>query len=572
MSFDTDAKHSFLKAGPQRQSVLPHYAILLAAMLFLTGCGVPGATTPADRFNLDFSMPKDAQVRGAILFVVDGVNPDIFEQMLNAGQLPHLKKYFVDRGTYYSHAIANTPAVTLPNLTSIVTGQFPGHTNITGVNWFDRNQLIWRDYGTITQKNTLDGDYIAPNIFEQFPDEYTVSDFFQPHRGATKWIENRYTAVGLYAFGWYGLTDRLTLSRWDQVMDMARKQRRFPMISVNYLLMTDFTAYEHGASSEEYREALRHTDMAIGRFLADMERAGLLDKINIALTSDHGHFDVKQHFHMADYLEQDIGLDLDKGHWWENRPFETRLADYDHVSCVQYGSGDRYFALCLRHPIRENSKFVRWDSWLARPHMEDLENFPARRRYQPMSAQRNVNLLDTLTKLEPVDAIAYSAGEDRVRVRRKSGEVEFLQQGGRDGKIVYRVVSGEDPLGWKGKVPQASLEGQPMTGREWLNATAACEYPDLPAQILAYFRSRRAGDIIMFAVPGWDFNHANKSGHGGIRRGDMCVPLLIAGPNVPHQAGNVARTVDVMPTILTILGYPVPPGLDGQSLLPRPNH
>jgi len=91
-------------------------------------------------------------------------------------------------------------------------------------------------------------------------------------------------------------------------------------------------------------------------------------------------------------------------------------------------------------------------------------------------------------------------------------------------------------------------------------------------RILAYFRSPRAGDMIVFAAPGWDFGGTHKGGHGGIRaEEDMHVPLLLAGPGVPHTRVDVARTVDLAPTLLQLLGKPVPKDYDGQSLLPPSN-
>ena len=139
--------------------------VLVAACAFLCGCGVPSADGPADTYGLDFSLPADSKVNGAIVFLVDGVNPEIFGRMIEAGDLPAVKKYFVDRGLYAPRAAGNTPSVTLASLTSFVTGLFPGHHGVTGINWFDRNRLLWRNYETIAQKNTLDGDYTAVNIF-----------------------------------------------------------------------------------------------------------------------------------------------------------------------------------------------------------------------------------------------------------------------------------------------------------------------------------------------------------------------------------------------------------------------
>ncbi len=550
-------------------------ALLCAAMALvpLTGCGVPSPDGPADTYGLDFSLPKDAKVRGAIIFLIDGLNADIFQQMLDAGELPAFKKYLVDRGTYAPRAIASTPTVTLANLTSVVTGQFPGHTDITGINWFDRNRLVWRDYATIAQKNTLDGDYIAPNIYEQFPDETTWSIFYQPHRGATKFAEDRMSAGPPYFFGWYEFVDRITLWRFHLLADIARKQERFPAVTTVYLLATDFMAYRHGPDSPEYREALRHSDRQIGRVLGDLQRAGLLEGLHIALVSDHGHIPVAQHFHMNQFCEKDLGLVLDSGHWWEHDPFEERLADYNKVTAVAYGSGDRFYALCLRAPKRDDGKIIGWEPWIVRPSPRDLKDYPTVKPGEAFAppVRMRVNLVEAMLKQPAVDVVAHSCGPNRVRVLRRGGEVEFQQDGGREAGIVHKLISGDDPLEWKGKVPAEMLAGRPATSRQWLDATADTGYPDLPAQILAYFRSRHAGDIAAFATPGWDFNHNNKSGHGGVSPGDMHVPLLIAGPNVPHQRLDVARSVDLMPTLLMLLGRPMPDNLDGRSLVSKPS-
>ena len=48
------------------------------------------------------------------------------------------------------------------------------------------------------------------------------------------------------------------------------------------------------------------------------------------------------------------------------------------------------------------------------------------------------------------------------------------------------------------------------------------------------------------------------------------VPMLLAGPGVPagRRVDALARTVDLVPTILPLLGLPVPAGLDGGDLAP----
>ena len=536
-------------------------ALLSAATL--SGCGVPAADGPGDTYGLDFSLDRGAETRGAIVFVVDGVNAAVFGRMLSAGELPAIRKYFAQRGLYAPRAAAGAPSVTLANLTSIVTGLMPGHHGVAGVNWFDRNRLVWRNYETIAQKNTMDGDYTAANIYERFPARTTFSVFLQPHRGATKFIENWTSAGPPFFFRWYEFVDRLTLSRFDIVMDTARKRREFPAVTFVYLLAPDFRAYENGVDSEQYRLALKHTDRQIGRVLGDVARAGLLDKIHIAFVSDHGMGQVTRHFPIRAHLRRAAGLDIAPGRLWEKTPFEKRLGHYREYNTVLYGSGDRYWAVCLRKPLRDESGSpTGFAPWPVRPSPADLHNYPG--AAPPQGPTTDIPKM--LAEIEAVDAAAWSVGPNRVRVRRAGGEVEFRQDGGAGSPISCRVVAGSDPLGWSGKVPADALNGAPMTPREWLAATIETDYPDLPAQIVAYFRCRRAGDIAVFAAPGWDFGNSNRAGHGGLRPADVLTPMLLAGPGVPHGTVPAARTVDLAPTLLKLLGKPVPPGLDGQPL------
>lgn len=537
------------------------HSFLALAILVIAGCGVPGPKKPIGTFNLDFGGIPAEKANGVVVFYVDGVNPFIFEDMLKAGELPAIAKYFVGRGLSSFRTVCNIPSVTLANETSFVTGLYPGHHGITGINWFDRNKLVWRNYETITQKNMLDTDHRAATIYEQFPDRTTMSLFFQAHRGASYFVENWMSAGPPFFFRWYEFVDRLTLKRLDLLIEIARKRGRFPAFTVVYLLAPDFRAYDSGVKSQAYRDAMKHTDEQIGRVLADMEKAGLLDKIHIAFVSDHSLTEVKQHFPLADFLRDELGISVAREELSEETSFRKRLDVYRKYSTVVYGSGDRYSALCLRKPIRREGKVTGLESWPIRPSVADMKNYP--------TATDAVDLPTVLSQQEAVDVVAYAVSPSGVRLVRKQGEVEFRQDKGRGTGIIYRVISGDDPLGWKrsGKVPAAMLTGKPHSPREWLEATVDTNYPGLPAQIIAYFRAHRAGDIAVFAASGWDFKNVNRAGHGGLLPEDMLVPMLLAGPGVPHKEIYAAQTIDLMPTVLKLLGRPILPGLDGTSLI-----
>jgi hypothetical protein len=540
---------------------------LLAGLLF-------GCNKPADALNIDFTFPLEdlpptPQAAGAIVFLVDGVNATTFQSLLDANELPTIRAYFLERGLYVPHAVASHPSLTINNLTSIVTGRSSGHNEMAAPKWFDRRRLIFRNFETLRDKNKVVESGAVPTLYEQFPGCLTFSLFLQPHRGATHFFENRMSAGLAMIFEVFDSVDRLAVSRFREVMDIAREYRQFPAVCTVYQLSVDFAAYKYSASSEEYRQAIRDLDHEFGQVIDGLKRAGLLDRMLLAFVSDHGHCDTPLHGKVGD-LMQSLGIKLAKAEpLGEEKSFAARLAYFGKVDAVPYGSGDRYWGLYLRKPIRDGNAPA-LGNWLQRVSPEDLRDYP--------TSTGKVDLPAVLAEQPYVDAVAYRVGVGSVRVVRKGGEVEFRRVAPVDGDrsggaaqatMTYHVIRGTDPLEWSGKVPAEALAGRPLTSRQWLEATAATQFPDLGTGLLSSFDGEMTMDVVVFSAPQWDFDGSLKAGHGGIRDFEMFSPMLIAGPGIPHGRIAVARTVDLMPTLLEALGKPVPPGLDGESLIPR---
>ncbi|MFQ6049217.1 MAG: hypothetical protein ACE5K7_07625, partial [Phycisphaerae bacterium] len=95
----------------------------------------------------------------------------------------------------------------------------------------------------------------------------------------------------------------------------------------------------------------------------------------------------------------------------------------------------------------------------------------------------------------------------------------------------------------------------PHTSRQWLAATATAQIPDFVGQIVELFDSPRAGDVVLFARPGWSFNSSDLAGHGSIYAGEMRVVMAFAGPGIPAgRAIDYARNSDVLPSVVELLG------------------
>ncbi|MXX03908.1 MAG: alkaline phosphatase family protein, partial [Gemmatimonadetes bacterium] len=74
-----------------------------------------------------------------IFFLVDGAREDVMRKMIEAGELPSLRRYILDRGDYRK-AVTSFPSTTGPAHVPFLTGCTPGTCNLPGIRWFDRSQ------------------------------------------------------------------------------------------------------------------------------------------------------------------------------------------------------------------------------------------------------------------------------------------------------------------------------------------------------------------------------------------------------------------------------------------------
>jgi hypothetical protein len=107
-----------------------------------------------------------------------------------------------------------------------------------------------------------------------------------------------------------------------------------------------------------------------------------------------------------------------------------------------------------------------------------------------------------------------------------------------------------------------------MTRAEVAALTAGTGFPDTPWQLVEFFRSARAGDLVVCARAGFDlrsrFEYQPHNGsHGTLERAHMLVPAAV---NAGWVSDRPLCTADFFPTILAALGLPVPPGLSGRSV------
>ncbi len=89
---------------------------------------------------------------------------------------------------------------------------------------------------------------------------------------------------------------------------------------------------------------------------------------------------------------------------------------------------------------------------------------------------------------------------------------------------------------------------------------AILDQPDAVARATAALRCPNAGDVVVSAAEGWEFedlggrHHRGGGSHGSLEAGDSLVPVLTSGLDAPR----VGSVVDVAPAVLEHFGVTVP--------------
>ena len=464
-----------------------------------------------------------------MIFFIDGLDRTRMMGLLDAGELPNIKKYFVEGGVGVHYAVTSVPAITYPNSVSLLTGCFPGHHDIMGNLWFDRQTLEIPDYIHADSFRSVNEHFDRRTIYEVLHDHFTVSVQFHTRRGVTHTFDNlAATGIDWYTHNFSAVDRRVGYTLRD-VIRLSNREKRWPTVMTYYFPGVDETGHRYGSASRPYDEALMTADHSIGIVCDAIKASELADRTYFVLTTDHAHVPTPadRHFDLAGWLEKEYDLRI-LGKRLKSKSYDQRLKRLTQFDAILFTDAGRRAVIHLHGR----------GGWYSRPEGEVVTEF-----------------VEALSKLPAVGLTVWRDERAQVQIRSRSGSA-FIQRKIEAEKTFYRLmIDGTDPLGY---TDHSTLREYVTAGwhdsRTWLAATAATAYPDFVPQVVEMFDSPRAGDIVLFAAEDWAFDEW-RSGHGSCLARDMHVPMYFAGPDLPAGTQiDYARNVDIMPTILDLLG------------------
>jgi arylsulfatase A-like enzyme len=536
--------------------------ISLAAALavVLAGCSVRSRVHTAVE-----AAGAGREVSVCVLFV-DGLSKEAFDHLLVEGALPNIREEIVSRALVVDNAVASVPSETYPNLAAMLTGLLPGHHGIPANVWLDRRLRV-REAHTNIFRVYAASDFLATQartLYERLPPD-TVAVTAPIARGATVQVKNTVAVMAAYARYDWPFLDRKTLDDMGDAYAGAASSGRLPALVWGHVLGPDEVAHAEGPASAAFHETLASLDRAFGRFVKRLRRMKIEDRILFVFVGDHGNRTYHTFVDASELVNRVLRAN----------PTE---ADCTKGDCVlvpaprkdrKYDIGDAMIAVGAYRGAM---------IWLPaeRPPEEVPGAFRTRKQRRPKkpSAPRlrmpQVSAFASTLARAPEVSLVVTRGPaaGRVVVYGPAGRSEIAREdAGALELYTYRVLEGEDPLGYTADPSARLLVGSPHDAEDWLDATAAGPYPDLVVQLPEFFDSPRAPDVYVSPADGYGFTSGKAAGHGSLSRSEMVVPFLFAGPGVASGHLRAARTVDLAPTLLSYLGVPFDPEeMDGDNL------
>lgn len=461
-----------------------------------------------------------------IMILADGARADRFASLLALGKLPHIQETFCNTGGYHE-ATTVFPSTTGPAYVPFLAGVLPATANIPGIRWLNKARFAkpWfysgrrRSYvGLETFLINTDITRGIKTIFNLLPKSYNI--FNAVNRG----VKFRHNLTRLMRI-WYWYYSHLT-DRWA-LIDRAATEKIFQVIKKPFefcfAVYPAIDEYSHlaGPLAPVVDTAYAKLDDYIGQIRSELSKRGQLKDTLLWIVSDHGFTATHSHFCCNTFLEE-RGI----------RTFFYPLIFKRRCVAANMMSGNGMTHLYFKHPHG-------WDVEVDYPTLNEMYG----------------NLIKDLLKETAVDICAVRGAHGNVEIFSRRGHATVQLSG----KLLnYQVVT-NDPFGYE-SLPSI------MNAQEALDRTIQSDYPDAPYQISHLFQSPRTGDVVLSATPGYDFRKdyempEHHGSHGGLHREQMLIPICCNA----KLADRPLRSIDVFPTMLQLMGKPIPLGIDGVS-------
>jgi hypothetical protein len=265
------------------------------------------------------------EARHVVMISIDGLMPSTYTQP-GPSKVPTLRR-LMQEGVYAVGVVGVLPTVTYPSHTSMITGVPPaihGIYNNYVLDPEDHTDHAWYWYGRDVQVATLPGavgsrglstaavswpatvgsdiDFLMPEYGRRFyPETLDLLRALSHPRGLLDTYE---ASRGEPLPGPLTDADRTGLAAW-----IFRTYR--PHLTLLHIFETDSAQHQEGPGSPKALAALEQADSHVKMMRDAITDAGLRDRTDIVIVSDHGFAAIEQQLHPNTIFKQEGLLEVD---------------------------------------------------------------------------------------------------------------------------------------------------------------------------------------------------------------------------------------------------------------------
>jgi len=532
--------------------------ISMAALLFCTSCG-----------SIFSPEPTGERESYGLMIVIDGAKGDVWKQYADDGKLPNVKRLFMDEGVWVENATTVFPTITGAGMPAVLTGNVPGRHGIPSLYFFDRKT---RNYPVLfTLKEALGwNQWLSEDvktIWEHFEgDDDAISMGPALSRGADQVVP----VVWNVQYKPMEYRAKLAVGLRQLGRDVTGKPPA--RLTVVYAGWFDHMEHTLGATHPDMDEQYAAVDAAIASAVETFESVmdnraeatGVPVDRYVALVSDHGHQDIKETISVDQFVREAKQARVVDKVWTRvfgvavDSKTPEKLDDRELVLAAGEGHALLYFPT----PVLGEDKAVASLDWDTQPTLASLRKYPYRDQ-----------IIDIVAETVQWDqAVSFAVGKDResgkVHVFAKSGEATIERKGehATTSDFRYTVVTGTDPLKLTDNADAKKLiDGAFHSGDDWQRATAMTDAPDAIVMLYQAFDDvLRAPDLFVSAAPYISIGDLvdgakSASKHGGLTKDEAWSTVAFHGTGIEKKSVFTARNIDVVPTMLHLLGVEFDP-------------
>jgi hypothetical protein len=477
---------------------------------------------------------SDAAPRKLVLTVIDGLKPAMLERAVQQGRAPILKA-IMERGAYVDDCVAAFPSVTPVCAASITTGAGPDKHRIPSMNWYDRAEERYVEYGssfgasrragvlrslTDTVYN-MNGKHLAPElptVFERLDDAglRTAGTTYLIYRGRHRHQVANETALARIAGAVFQgesvmgprelfyadlFASRRTGCRGQLGMPGQRDQHsgcvgahlvEHDLFDFMLFSLPDNDAFSHRNGPHATVASIGGADRQLERLVhagGGLER--FLDEHAMIVLADHSHAAVERRISLtAAFSEWDVAQPRPNG-------ARRRAAAAEETAELEEDPGAQ---IALGLAQRSAMIYV-----LDEQHRERLATRAAREA----------------AAIPGVDLVMRRTAPREGSIAAERGELRF--------------APGGDLVDLRGR--RWSVDGELATlhARVEDGRLLTPDYPDALARVWSALTCPTAGDVLLSAAPGFEFvdwggaDHVGGGSHGSLHKSDSLGALLWCG-------------------------------------------